>query len=231
MKNIVRWTVGNVSEEGLECLERSAINFINFYKDQFDYFICFNNIDAKKLNWSKKLNIRLIDQKDHLDSLDIMPLDGNPCWKIYPPRLDINKYEIFIDNDLVLYKKIDLEKIIENNNFFITQALEKNYGSFNKIIKSEPNLNTGFFGIAKKFDFKKEINKLIKKFNVNWNQGHFEEQGIVSYIIKKQKYGIIDLNKLYVCFGDYQLAKNGFHFAGLNVANKKRWHLHNTKFM
>ena len=44
MKNIVRWTVGDVSEEGLECLKRSACNFIKFYKNQFEYFICLKPI-------------------------------------------------------------------------------------------------------------------------------------------------------------------------------------------
>jgi hypothetical protein len=138
---------------------------------------------------------------------------------------------IFIDNDLIIYKKINLDKFIKSNIFFITQALRKNYGLLEPFIKNECNLNTGFFGIPSHFDLQKNINKIIKKYKLNWKTSHFEEQGIISYIISNNKHEIINLEKIYVSFEDYQLAKNGFHFAGLNTDVKKFWHLHNTKFM
>ena len=231
MKNIVRWTIGNCSEEGVECLRESICKFIEIYNDQFDYFICYNNIEKEKLVWSKKINIKLIDQKKYANSLKIKPYDKNPCWKLYPPRLRINSYEIFIDNDLIIYKKINLDEFIKSNIFFITQALKKNYGSLENFVKNKYNLNTGFFGIPKNFDLKKQINKIIKKYELNWDTSHFEEQGVISYIISNNKHEIINLEKIYVSFEDYQLAKNGFHFVGLNTDIKKFWYLHNTKFM
>ena len=54
---------------------------------------------------------------------------------------------------------------------------------------------------------------------------------LISYIISNNKHEIINLEKIYVSFEDYQLAKNGFHFVGLNTDIKKFWYLHNTKFM
>lgn len=232
MKNIVRWTIGNVSNEGMECLKRSVCNFVQLYKNEFRYFICHNNVEEKKIIWSSKYNIDLINQEKHINELDIHPpSEKNPCWKLYPPRIDINSYEIFIDNDLIIYKKIDLEEAIKSNIFIVSEALEKNYGSFNKKINTAPNFNSGFFGIPAFFDLRKEINKTISNFNVIWSRSHFEEQGLLSYIIKKNKNKIISLDEIYVSFGDYQLAKNGYHFAGLNCENKKFWQFHNTKFI
>ena len=239
MKNIVRWTIGNVSEEGFECLRRSVSNFLNFYKDQFQYFICYNNIQENKLEWSKKFKINLINQNNFVNSLNINPKDSNPCWKLYPPRINNNVYEIFIDNDIVLHKKINLNEVINKNYFFITQALKRNYGSLDKCIISEFDYNSGFFGVPVGFDFKKEINKIIEKFNINWNlgfgpegrPGHFEEQGIVSYIINKNKHELINLEKIYISFEDYQLGKYGVHFVGVNTDIKRFWNFYNTKFI
>lgn len=231
MKNIVRWTIGNVSSEGFECLEKSVSNFIKLYGDQFDYFICYNNIKEEKLKWSRDLKINLINQHDHIDSINITPVGHNPCWKLYPPRINKNAYEIFIDNDLILHKKINLDKFIEKNVFFITQALKKNYGSLDEKITSDNYYNTGFFGLPKNFDFKKHINKLIKKYKIDLNSDHFEEQGVVAHIFHKNNPEIILLGDIYVSFEDYQMGKYGLHFVGLNTDIQRFWYFYNTKFL
>jgi hypothetical protein len=230
---IIRWTIGNVSKEGMDCLKLSCRRITTFYGKEFDYFICYNQIDKDKIKWSNKYNIELIDQQEHKNSLDLEPIN-HPCWKLYPPRLNINSYEIFIDNDVVLHKKIDLYYYITNNHFFISEAFKKNYGTMQSKINKKPYLNSGFFGITPGFNFQEEINLTIKQFNLQWLNSHFEEQAVVAHILNKNNCEVVGLEKIYVCCDDIKRAQFGFHFAGLNHGDEKHkifWKKYNSKIL
>lgn len=98
-KPIIRWTIGgNVSQHGIDCLGNSINCWKDLYGDSFDYFLCYNNIDVNKLNFG----VNLINQHEHLNSLSIQP--NSTAWKLYPPRISLQSHEIFIDNDLIIYK-------------------------------------------------------------------------------------------------------------------------------
>jgi len=113
-KTILRWTIGKVSRDGMRCLIMSFQNLFALYGDRFEYFICYNNIKKNELRWTKKYPITLVCQHDFTSDLKIDPIKENPCWKLYPARLDLDCHEIFIDNDLILYKKIPIiDRFIE----------------------------------------------------------------------------------------------------------------------
>ena len=66
-KPILRWTIGQVSTEGMECLKISVDNIVKLYKNNFQLFICYNNIEKNELNWTKKYYpeaIRTLDLRD-----------------------------------------------------------------------------------------------------------------------------------------------------------------------
>jgi hypothetical protein len=241
-KPIIRWTIGNVSKEGIDCLKLCVNKIKKFYGEEFDYFICHNKIDKNKIKWANRHKVELVDQVKYEDSLAIKPI-RHPCWKLYPPRLNINSYEIFIDNDVVLYKKIDLDKFIKNNYFFMSEAIKKNYGTMQSIINKKPYLNSGFFGMPAGFDFQKEINLTIKKFNIKWGNSHFEEQGVVAHILNKNNCEVIGLEKIYVCSAEQQQddcydgikkSEFGLHFVGLNSGDdlwKSFWMKYKSKLL
>jgi hypothetical protein len=226
MKKIIRWTIGDCSKEGIDCLKKSVKNIVNFYKEKFDYYVCYNNLNKNKIN---KLPVRLLNQEEYVDEITIRPTN-NPCWKLYPPRIKMDSYEIFIDNDLVLHKKINFEQYIKNKSFFITEAYEKSYGTLQYEINDPIFLNSGMFGIPPGFDFKKEINSAIKKFEINWNNSHFEEQAIVAYIFNKQGYELINKEQIYVCVEDIKIGKFGNHFVGLNSGFSRFWNAYKNRF-
>ena len=230
-KPIIRWTIGNASKEGIDCLKFSVKNIVRIYKKEFDYFICFNKINKDKIKWAKDYNIKLVNQEEYKKSLDTEPID-HPCWKLYPPRLNIESYEIFIDNDLVIDRRLDFNIFIKNNYFFISEAIKQSYGTMQKTIIKKPYLNSGLFGIPPGFDFREEINSTIKKFNIKWTNSHFEEQAIVAYILIKNSCKIISLKEIYVCYDEIKESNFGFHFVGLNSGNKKfkdLWKKYRTK--
>ena len=226
LKPIVRWTIGDVSENGFICLEHSIRNFIKNYENKFNYYVCYNTINEKKLNYVKKYPVKLLNQNNYVKELKIKP-KNHPCWKLFPPRININTHEIFIDNDLVLYEKLPLiNKFLKNNDvLIITEARSRAYGNFSKLVKTEDNMNTGFFGLYPNFDFKKEINKVLnKKIIENWNV-HWDEQGLVAYIFEKYNYNLISTRKIFAGIKKLPLTDGtkGIHYIGLNRKKPKNY--------
>lgn len=223
LKPIVRWTIGDVSENGFICLEHSIKNFIKNYENKFDYYVCYNTIDEKKLNYIKKYPVKLLNQNNYVKELKIKP-KNHPCWKLFPPRINIHTHEIFIDNDLILYEKLPLiNKFLKNNNMLIiSEAKYRAYGNFCKLINTNDKMNTGFFGLYPNFDFKNEINKTLdKKIISNWDI-HSDEQGLVAYIFQNYEYRLISTKKIFVGHTKLPLNDNlkGIHYIGLNVKRK-----------
>jgi len=223
-KPIVRWTIGDVSKEGFLILHYSIKSFIDLYKDQFDYFVCYNNIEESKLSKIKKFPVTFINQINYINEIKIKPILNNPCWKLYPPRLDLKRHEIFVDNDLIVYKKIPvIDKFLkEKDLLFISEAIMRSYGNFSDYITIPENLNTGIFGLYPNFDFKIKINNIIKNKKVITWKNHLDEQGLVSLIFQDYNFELIDLNQIYVCHKNFNLKKGkyGVHFVGLNNKNK-----------
>lgn len=223
-KTIVRWTVGDVSDQGLACLRLSVRKFIEIYgREHFRYFVCHNGISEKKLDWLNGA-IELLDQEKFTDTLPIPP--SGVSWKLYPPRIDLDAREVFIDNDLVLYKKIDLERM--SNGCFISEAIRRVYGSFDTKIQSFVNMNSGFFGLSPGFDFQSELSRTINEFNIDWRSSYFEEQGAVAYILHKKPHWIAMMNEITVVNPDQfergcLKSKFGAHFIGLNSGRHEHW--------
>lgn len=229
-KTIVRWTVGNVSEQGIQCLKLSVKNVINLYgRDGFRYFVCHNGISKAKLG--DIAGVELLDQERFSDSLPIPP--SGVSWKLYPPRLDMDAREVFIDNDLVLYKKMDFERM--PNGCFMSEAIMKSYGSFESRIESPVNMNSGFFGIPPGFDFGSELSMTIREFEVDWLDSYFEEQGAVAYVLHKKPHWVAMMDEIAI-FGlhdDFKILKFGScatHFIGLNNGQTSHWRCWRGKY-
>jgi len=228
MKPIVRWTVGNVSKMGIRCLDASVGHFKHLYGNLFDYYICYNQIKFSKIKFLNKYNIKFIDQTQHFNSLKIPPVQNHPCWKIYPPRIDKSVHEIFIDNDLVIYKKIPLiDFFLEQKDlFFITEGYRKSYGIFNSLIPDNFVVNTGFFGLPPHYDFKKDLDLNLDSWKPSSlkvhedlkSKGHFDEQGLIAFILMNKKIKKIYLNEINIPIFERKFLKGeyGNHFVGIN---------------
>lgn len=224
MKTIIRWTVGDVSDQGFDCLRHSIKRIVDMYGSKdFEYFVCYNGSSKKKIDIRQK-NVALIDQEQFANSLPIHPSNKfGVCWKLYPPRLDSSKFEIFIDNDVVLHKKIEFEDW--QDGCFISEAIKRSYGSFDKRIKSLAQMNSGFFGIPPRFDFGHELSDRIVKFSINWDDSYFEEQGLVAHVISNQPHFMFGIKEIGIAINNSHdfVGKYGTHFIGLNKGEDRFW--------
>ena len=212
--------------ESFRCLKLSVKLFKKIYKDTFDYYVCHNNTNTEQLFELKKMEVILIDQT--MFQLDLLSAPYDTSWKLYPPRLNIEGHEIFIDNDLIIYKPIkEIDLLLKEDIFFCSEAHIRCYGQFDKIIKSRINLNTGFFGITPYYDLGTKINNLLKENNIKWRD-HCDEEGALAYLFFQEKFNTIPMQELYVCnpkvnFAPFGLGEKGTHFAGLNSGGTKYW--------
>lgn len=225
MVPIIRWTITQTNKLALHCLFESIKSWKSLYGESFEYYVCYNNVNEEILSYIKKLNVNILDQYIYKSTLKIAPFDT--AWKLYPPRIRLNSHEIFIDNDLIVYKHLPcVEEFLKSKDMFlITAAHGRFYGIWDFLVpKDFPNVNSGFFAIPPKFDLQKSINNAFTLFPDKTWQTHFDEEGIIAAIIKNKNRVIIPMDEIYVAnpkMSEYQLGKAGTHFAGLNSNNIK----------
>jgi hypothetical protein len=231
MKTIIRWAVGEVSDQGFACLRHSVRRIVDMYGSKdFEYFVCHNGSSRDKIGIRQK-NVGLLDQDQFVDSLPIRPSNKfGVCWKLYPPRLDPSRLEIFIDNDIVLHKKIDFDRY--EDACFISEAVKRSYGSFDKLIEGSVAMNSGIFGLPPGFDFGLALSDAIAKFDVKWDDSYFEEQGLVAYVISNETHAVLSKNDIGITWNNPScfMGEYGTHFIGLNSGATYYWKKYRTIF-
>ncbi len=217
MKPILRWTIGPVDKAGFQVLAYSVKLAKRIYKE-FDFYICHNGLSKPQLKILDKLEINLIYQQG--SGLSCVPY--GVAWKLYPPRLDISRHEIFIDNDLVLFRPLEEVDwfLAGDKRFIATEGLIRLFGTKDWLVPRGVKINSGFFGIPPYFDFGNAID------NINeldcWSD-RYNEQGVVATIVCRHEHRIIPIKKVSVCLDSFVCGTHGIHFCGINSGLRVNW--------
>lgn len=229
MKNIFRWTVGNASKIGESILETSIFKAKRlFNKFNFLFIVCLNSenktiekiclrnrVELIRTDWfSFPLPIEIIPKEYDINAEHGVPRGRQGSfWKLCPPRIDINSYELICDNDLIIQKlPEELEEFLVSNRNLI---LEENIFSFGKYFKFiDKPYNSGLYGLCPSYDFEK---LLVQQWQDTGRMQPLlsrDEQGLIISTLKKQN--PIEIPKEKVCFvlnkgetinGEYQIIK------------------------
>lgn len=216
MKPVIRWTIGNVGKFGFKSLIESIKTIKLIYRNEFDLYVCYN-VDSSKINFLEELGVKLISQENS------NPFPNVKCfWKLCPPRINFASHEIFIDNDLVITKRMPkLEEFLSAEDKLIYTQGFCGYGRFWNYNTMQPCLNSGLFGIPPRFDFATQIFDLV----ATPLTGYFDEQGLVAAVFSKNKNKkiCITLNEIGLCRTEDVLPPfiYGCHFAGINKHSSK----------
>jgi hypothetical protein len=234
MKPLVRWTIGPASATGFEILTYSVREFKRIYTDEFDYIICYNNLNAEQLEIVESLGVDLYEQtkQDWKDQGIRYPFKGGgPCWVLFPSRLRPESHELFIDNDLILFKRLPhLDAFLGSTTALIaTSAIERAYGPYDSFIPKNMKINTGFYGVPPDFDFGNEIKKTIAKLP-NPFEGQWAMQGIMSHIFIQFQHIKIPLRDLRAMGQFHRERRYGIHFIGANRVPTEAWQGHRDFF-
>lgn len=251
MTPIFRWTVGNVTRQGMEILEESVFRAMKVYGDDaFEWMICHNGLtDEMKTQLRfivQQRPIRLVEQSwDDCPIPDnhwtpIRPdgrieVDGKKCggtlWKVCPARVDVNRHEIVMDNDIVLLKRVRaIDEFLECE--YKTLILEEPirfYGRYDFIVDRDDRLNSGLIGFPPGYDFGSELLSNWERYGRLKYLTQADEQGLLMYTLSQQpniritKY---DIRELLAKQGpDYTGEEEGLHFVQANrtVTGHRSW--------
>jgi hypothetical protein len=223
MKPLVRWTIGEKTGAfSYDCLRRSIYFLRKLYGNSLDYVVCHNGLDVPQFD----LGAPVIKQEPYVNSLSVPPQIA--CWKLYPPRLRPEGHEIFIDNDILITKQIScINLFIENSNHcFASEALHRNFGMYDRYVKSGVKINNGFFGVPPNFDLSAKIENTLLG---NWHN-YFDDQGIIASILHKEpNFELVPLSEIWICATEIRPAKCGYHFVGLNGGLDEYYHTYLQK--
>lgn len=194
----------------------SIASFLHFYPD-VEVVVCFN-CEENQLTWLPSF-VKKYDQHHHCQ--DALPPMG-VAWKLYPPRLDRDRHELFIDNDIVFLERIpEIDRFFDNDTTLLLEGLSRNYGRFDQHVPKHC-INSGIFGCPPGFN----LDKYVKFFGgIKWQENAFgdhaasktfDEQGLVALaLLDYPKYVIIPKDTVTNC--EWRLEKSsGVHFIGLN---------------
>lgn len=223
-KPLVKWIIGPVSNSGFDCLMFSICSFRKIYGDEFDYRICYNNLNKEQFIKLNNSGVDVYNANDFIKSVNWPRPRFGPIWKLFTPRLRIHAHELHLDNDVVIRKRIPKidDFLTSNNTFLISEAIERKKGIFENKVNPGLKFNTGIFGMPPNYNFFNDLEKSIR--NVSEWETWFDEQGLISYLIQNLNYILISTKEINVCYKDTLLGEYGEHWVGINSNNKYYWH-------
>lgn len=232
VKPVVRWTIGTRNKSAIDCMTHAIDKFKEIFSNRFKTVVCTNH---PHLEIQPGLVDEIVYQRQCQSKIILPPplfgQSGGPAWKLYPGRLSPDTHEIFIDNDLIIYRKPEIfEEFLSSENFLITAAIKRSYSSeIESFVRSDFNINSGIIGLPPHFDFVKEINESIEVLQINEWRRHFDEQTVVAYMLQNKDVLTIPLDVISIWRkGKMPRGSCGIHLAGLNYEDDLLWKNYNT---
>ena len=229
---LARWTIGNTTAAGYECLKESISSFKKLY--ECNVIVC-HNCDPTVLNG---ITHDLFDQRSTASTAQIKP--AGVSWKLYPPRIDESVHEIVIDNDIIFRNRIkEIDTFLDNDCTLLLQDDTRTYGRFDKFVPMGYEINSGIYGMPPNFSLQKYVNFYCRTdwvknaLGSNKESITFDEQGLVALsLLDYHNFLIIPNTSVTNCEHNLKIA-DAMHFIGLNRRSFHRpfseFKLYNTR--
>ena len=217
-KPIIRWTISNVTKQGFSCLKKSIKSFVDCYGENFDFYICYNNIAKPEINLN--IDVKFIKQESAI-------LEGSgSIWKYTPARINISKKELFIDNDIVFIRKNNkILNFLNNDSFLICEDDVQYFGRFQHLFNKYEKFNAGLLGFPSGFDLEANIIKIWKEHGSLQNIDSADEQGLISLLIKSQlSFSVLNKEDILILHPDGVLKNNNSYSPMCNWLNHDIYH-------
>ena len=226
----LRWTIGDVSQSGFEALQVSICSAWNLFKDRADYTVCVNTIaldDARRQTGALPPGVRWLDVgtrvPDWLNRHVDKQMAEGVAWKFAPVRLYPGRFELALDNDVILW---DIPQAMqwwldEGDGCLLAEDVQRCLGQF-----SECNcgpVNSGIRGIPPGFDLEARLREALGDTVL---RSETDEQGLQAAALSKSKLYMVSTGDVTICspFPGHQhhLGRCGVHLVGLN-AKRSPW--------
>ncbi|MBV9441406.1 MAG: hypothetical protein JO217_01805 [Acidobacteriaceae bacterium] len=225
----IRWTVGDVSEAGFETLRLSLWSAWNLFGNRARYLVCVNTVPVRTAGAKTgevPAAVRWL-ATDHLVPSWLRQHSGpemaeGVAWKLAPVRVFPDRYELSLDNDVVLWSippemHLWLNSPAQDACLFAADVLPA-LGQFAGVCGHRP-LNSGIRGLPPHFDLERRLKDKLSQSGVRL-QSELDEQGLQAAVFLDSTLFVLSTADVSVCspFPNHQrrLGRCGVHFVGLN---------------
>ncbi|HEY0793638.1 MAG TPA: hypothetical protein VGD78_21435 [Chthoniobacterales bacterium] len=229
----IRWTIGDVSDEGWEALRYSLLGAWRLFGVTAQYSVCVNSISTAALPSSIALlpfpvtwhHVTRMNAKflPHCDE----SLSEGTSWKFSPVRLFPDCHELALDNDCILWR---MPAAITNwlkrtDRFLLAADVVPANGAFSDLVGAHA-LNSGIRGYPPGFDYESALLHTLERTRRQL-RSELDEQGLQVHVTRSAgPCEVVPVEDVTICspFPPHvpELGRCGAHFVGLN-ARKLPW--------
>jgi hypothetical protein len=224
----VRWTIGNVAPRGFEALRLSLWGARRLFGPAARYCVCVNSLpvdEARALTGRvpEEVEWREVDALPAMLAPHLEPgLAEGVAWKLAPLRCWPDRYELSLDNDVVLW---DLPPAIgawldgDDGRCLLAEDVRPAFGRFAALC-GERALNSGIRGLPPGFALERALAAVLARSPVTLTS-ELDEQGLQVAALLPTRPHIVPTSDVSICspFPPHQpgLGRAGAHFVGLNA--------------
>lgn len=221
MKPLIRWTLGNVSDDGMDMLKES-ISLCKRYYPNADLVVCHNSIPKSRL---AGLDVELHEQT-HTPDMEYPP--RAEMWKMYPARMRPESHELVLDNDLLILRPPqEIKEFFESNKTLMLRGRARAYGRYDHLVPQPHAINSGLYGMPPGFDLATRIMVACANDKVREWTDWCDDQGVIAFALFQHDHIIIEPEVILNYFPEYTfpLPPNlyGVHFQGANRNLRRNW--------
>jgi hypothetical protein len=228
----VRWTIGDVSDNGWQALQLAVWGGVRVFGPEASYAVCVNSVpidvarrkvgdvpDAVRWHAVSHADIPA-SVRTHLDA----GMAEGVAWKLAPPRLFPERWEIALDNDCILWDMPDgLGRWLaarDRQRCVLAEDVAALYGRFSGYCGESPR-NAGIRGMPPGYPLEDRLAWLLHRVPATL-VSELDEQGL--QVAAARMHGepeVVSIDDVTVCspFPPHRpdLGRRGAHFCGLNA--------------
>lgn len=232
----IHWTIGDVSPAGFHALQLSVWGAVRVFGQDAGYAICVNGITLAQAQ-EQTGPLPLQPQWIQADKLLPPVLDGHvddsardAIWRLAPPRMFADRYEIALDNDCILWDMPltlrDWLRTGRGRDCLMAEDTRITYGQFADYCPPKPR-NAGLRAMPPGFDLEKAIARVLEQRRADCGQrpvvaNAMDAQGLLTASLSSNGcVRALALHEVTMCspFSPYlpYVGSCGAHFVGLNA--------------
>jgi hypothetical protein len=235
----VRWTIGDVSDNGWQALRLSILGARRIFGPSAAYAVCVNSVPletararvgdvAADVEW-------LAVSRDDVPAAIRSRFDANMAegvaWKLAPVRLFAERWELALDNDCILWDlPVGMRGWLEQADpqcCLLAEDARALFGQFTRLCGPEPR-NAGIRGLPPDYPLEALLGQLVHEVPTVLSS-ELDEQGLqVAAASMLKRPAVVGIEDVTICspFPPHrpELGRCGAHFCGLN-ARHYAWQL------
>lgn len=231
----LRWTIGDVRPRGFEMLHLSIASAFRLFGAAARYIVCVNTIAAADARartgplpvapeWRQVTDTDVPSVlRPHLDR-NVMQGMG---WKLAPLRTDPDRYELAMDNDVILWAlPLAMRQWLESPRAALfAQDVDRCLGSFDPLCPPGA-FNAGIRGLAPGVDLAPELADVLSAVSESSGRpfqlvDEIEEQGLQAAAVCRLQPLVVTTQEVSICSPFWprspELGTCGAHFVGMNA--------------